>query len=196
LPLSTDIVGLARARPKGAQESTENRGAYRLNDLNDACELSLPHRHLSPCATMRSRTPATDLLRIERSRDAAAITVAINQVLATTADLLDIEMAFRAAACASYLVATTGGFEVIVGVQAWIGELDRLGRMPEQNRDALAKFTVADRHGVAVRAIVGSRRARKIEMCFASQPRQRNWRCGCGQDIRLPFLRPPATPPP
>ena len=48
-----------------------------------------------------------DLLRIERSRDAAAITAAINQVLADnpTADLLDIEMAFRAAACASYLVA-------------------------------------------------------------------------------------------
>jgi len=34
------------------------------------------------------------------------------------------------------LVATTEGFEVIVGVQAWIAELDRLGRMPEQNRPA------------------------------------------------------------
>jgi len=47
--------------------------------------------------TVRQRR---DLLRIERSRDAAAITVAINQVLAgnPTADLLDIEMAFRAAA--------------------------------------------------------------------------------------------------
>jgi hypothetical protein len=79
--------------------------------------------------TVRQRL---DLLRIERSRDTAAITAAINQV----PDLLDIEMAFRAAACASYLVATTEGFEVIVGVQAWIAELDRLGRMPEQNRPA------------------------------------------------------------
>jgi hypothetical protein len=87
-----------------------------------------------------------DLLRIERSRDAAAITAAINQVLAgnPTADLLDIEMAFRAAACASYLVATTEGFEVIVGVQAWIAELDRLGRMPEQNRQALAREIKSD----------------------------------------------------
>ena len=36
---------------------------------------------------------------------------AITQVLAgnPTGDLLDIEMAFRAAACASYLIATTEG---------------------------------------------------------------------------------------
>jgi hypothetical protein len=87
--------------------------------------------------TVRQRR---DLLRFERSRDAAAITAAINQALAgnPTADLLDIEMAFPAAACGSYLVATTEGFKVIVGVQAWIAELDRLGRMPEQNRQALA----------------------------------------------------------
>ena len=38
----------------------------------------------------------------------------------------------------SYLIATTEGFKVIVCVQAWIAELDRLGRMPEQNRQAFA----------------------------------------------------------
>ena len=56
--------------------------------------------------TVRQRR---NLLRIGRTRDAAAITATINQMLASnpTADLLDIEMAFRAAACASYLVATT-----------------------------------------------------------------------------------------
>jgi hypothetical protein len=84
-----------------------------------------------------------DLLRIERSRDAAAISAAINQVLAgnPTADLLDIEMAFRAAACASYLVATDTGFRIVIGVQAWVTELDRLGRTPDQNRQALADTT-------------------------------------------------------
>ena len=81
-----------------------------------------------------------NLLRIERSRDADAIGAAVNQVLAAnpTADLLDCEMAFRAAACASYLVATADGFTVIIGVQASVAELDRLGRTPEQNRQALA----------------------------------------------------------
>ena len=82
-------------------------------------------------------------MRVERSRAAAAITAAINQVLAgnPTADLLDIEMTFRAAACASYLVATAEGFEVIIGVQAWVAELDRLDRTPEQNRQLLADTT-------------------------------------------------------
>jgi hypothetical protein len=81
-----------------------------------------------------------DLLRIERSRDADAIIAAINQVLAgnPTADLLDIEMVFRAAACASYLVADGAGSRVVIGMQAWVAELDRLGRTPEQNRQALA----------------------------------------------------------
>jgi len=58
-----------------------------------------------------------DLLRIEQSRDAAAITTAINQVLADNpdVDLLEIEMMLRAAASTAFLVATAEGFEVVVG---------------------------------------------------------------------------------
>ena len=68
------------------------------------------------------------------------IIAAINQVLAgnPTADLLDIEMVFRAAAGASYLVADGAGSRVVIGMQAWVAEIDRLGRTPEQNRQALA----------------------------------------------------------
>ena len=48
-------------------------------------------------------------------------------------------MAFRAAASTrSSLIATAEGFEVIIGVLAWVAELDRLGRTPDQNRQALA----------------------------------------------------------
>jgi hypothetical protein len=81
-----------------------------------------------------------DLLRIEQSRDAAAITDAINQVLADNpdTDLLEIEMVFRAAASTAFLVADGAGFRIVIGVQAWVAELDRLGRTPEQNRQALA----------------------------------------------------------
>ena len=95
-----------------------------------------------------------DLLRIERSRDADAITAAIDAVLADnpTADLLDIEMAFRAAACASYLVATADRFEVVIGMQAWVAELDRRGRMPEANRQALADIRLHREHKDADRA--------------------------------------------
>ena len=81
-----------------------------------------------------------DLLRIEQSRDAAAITAAIETALRDnpSADLLEIEMMLRAAASTAYLVATAEGFTVIVGMKNWVAELDRLGRTPEQNRQVLA----------------------------------------------------------
>jgi len=81
-----------------------------------------------------------DLLRIERSRDAETITTAIQAVRRDnpTVSLIEIEMAFRAAAGAAYLVGTADGFEVIIGFAAWRRALDRLGRTPEQNRQALA----------------------------------------------------------
>ena len=80
------------------------------------------------------------LLRIERSRDAATIADAIEAVLADNpdADLLEIELTFRSAGGSAYLVATTEGFTVIIGMKAWVAELSRLGRTPEQNRQALA----------------------------------------------------------
>jgi hypothetical protein len=81
-----------------------------------------------------------NLLRIERSRDAVAITDGITALLRDNpdVDLLEIEMTFRAAACASYLVATADGFEVIVGMKNWVAALDAFGRTPEVNRQLLA----------------------------------------------------------
>jgi hypothetical protein len=84
-----------------------------------------------------------DLLRIEQSRDAAAITPAINQVLVDNpdTDLLEIEMTFRAAAGTAFLVATAEGFEVVIGMKNWVAALDAFGRTPEQNRQELANRT-------------------------------------------------------
>ena len=81
-----------------------------------------------------------DLLRIEQSRDADAIGAAIDKVISDnpTADLLEIEQMLRAAASTAYLVAADDGFTVVIGMQAWVAVLDRLGRTPEQNRQLLA----------------------------------------------------------
>ena len=57
------------------------------------------------------------------------------------ANLLEIEQMLRAAASTAYLVATADGFMVVVGMKSWVIELARLGRTPEQNRDALAGTT-------------------------------------------------------
>ncbi len=81
-----------------------------------------------------------DLLRIEQSRDAVAIADAIRTALHDNPDanLIEVEQMLRAAASTAYLVATANGFTVIVGMKNWVAELDRLGRTPEQNRQALA----------------------------------------------------------
>ena len=81
-----------------------------------------------------------NLLRIEQSRDAAAIADAVSRVLADNPDagLIEIEMMLRAAASAAYLVATADGFEVIIGMKNWVAELDRLGRTPNRTGRTLA----------------------------------------------------------
>ena len=81
-----------------------------------------------------------DLLHIEQSRDAVAIADAIRTALHDNPDanLIEVEQMLRAAASTAYLVATANGFTVIVGMKNWVAELDRLGRTPEQNRQALA----------------------------------------------------------
>lgn len=91
-------------------------------------------------AAMLTALERRNLLRIEQSRDAAAIADAVNQVLADNpdADLLEIEQLLRAAASTAYLVATADGFDVIVGMRNWIAALDKAGRTPEQNRAALS----------------------------------------------------------
>ena len=80
------------------------------------------------------------LLMADRTGDPAWIAATIDRLLASDpdVDLLEIEAAIREAAARSYLIADGAGFCVLIGVQAWIAELDRLGRSPEQNRQALA----------------------------------------------------------
>ena len=70
----------------------------------------------------------------------AAISAAIKMVPAENpdADALEIEMMFRAAASAAFLVATADGFEVFVGIKAWVAALDAFDRTPEVNRQLLA----------------------------------------------------------
>ena len=80
------------------------------------------------------------LLRFQQSQDANAIAPSIRAVLAENpdTDLLEIDQMLRAAASTAYLVATSQGFMVVVDMKNWINELTRLGRTPEENRQALA----------------------------------------------------------
>ena len=47
-------------------------------------------------------------------------------------ELFEIEAVLREAAARSYLIADGAGFRIVIGMQAWIAELDRLGRTPER----------------------------------------------------------------
>jgi len=80
------------------------------------------------------------LLMADRTGDVGWITATIEQLLASDpdVDLFDCEAALREAAAQSYVIADGAGFRIVGGVQAWVAELDRLGRTPEQNRQALA----------------------------------------------------------
>ena len=80
------------------------------------------------------------LLMADRTGDIGWITATINQMLADNPeiDLLEIEMVLRAAAGSAFVIATTEGFEVIVGMKAWVAALDAFGRTPELNRQLLA----------------------------------------------------------
>ena len=80
------------------------------------------------------------LLMADRTGDIGWITATINQMLADNpeTDLLEIEMVLRAAAGSAFVIATTEGFEVIVGMKAWVAALDAFGRTPELNRQLLA----------------------------------------------------------
>ena len=82
------------------------------------------------------------LLMAERSRDVAAITEAIEAVMAANPEttLLEIDQVFRDAGSPVYLVAKPE-LTVAIGMHEWVAELDRLGRTPEQNRQALAGIT-------------------------------------------------------
>ena len=83
------------------------------------------------------------LLMPDRARDAAWITIVIEDLLAANPDtsLSEIDQELRNAAAQSYLVATAGaaaGFEVVLGVFAFRRRVAAAGMTLAQNRTALA----------------------------------------------------------
>ena len=80
------------------------------------------------------------LLVVERGHNVREITGAIRTVLRDSpgTSLAEVEALFRDTAGTAYLVATTDGFEVVVGMPEWRRALGRLKMTPEQNRQALA----------------------------------------------------------
>jgi hypothetical protein len=76
------------------------------------------------------------LLMADRTRDGAWITAAIEHLVAAdpTVTLDEIEGALRDAAGSAYVIGKADKCEVVIGMQAWVAELDRRGRTPEQNR--------------------------------------------------------------
>ena len=81
------------------------------------------------------------LLVVERGHNSREITGAIRTALRDnpTADLLDIEQLFRAAAGTAYLIVDDDGFHITIGMKNWIAELNALGRSPAGNRALLAR---------------------------------------------------------
>jgi hypothetical protein len=88
--------------------------------------LSLQHRHA--------------VLLADRTGEVATITTVVTEVLAANPDTtpLEIEQAFRDSASAAYLVATTEGFEVVLGMMAMLAAVGKAGVTPAENRAALA----------------------------------------------------------
>jgi len=88
--------------------------------------LSAQHRHA--------------LLLADRTHDVGVITTVVAEVLTANPDtnLLEIEQAFRENAAAAYLVATTEGFEVVLGMMAMLAWVGKAGVTAAENRAALA----------------------------------------------------------
>ena len=72
--------------------------------------------------------------------DVGVITTVVAEVLAANpaTNLLEIEQAFRDDVAAAYLVATTEGFEVVLGLMAMLAAVGKAGDPPAENRAALA----------------------------------------------------------
>ena len=79
------------------------------------------------------------LLVADRARDAGVIRRAIAEVLAANPEtsLLEIETALRDGAAQAHLIASGAGLSIVFGFPAWRAALDKVGRTPEQNRQAL-----------------------------------------------------------
>ena len=88
--------------------------------------LSVQHRHA--------------VLLADRTHDVGVITTVVAEVLAENPEtnLLEIEQAFRDSAAAAYLVATSDGFEVVLGLMAMLAAVGKSGITPAENRAALA----------------------------------------------------------
>ena len=88
--------------------------------------LSIQHRHA--------------VLLADRTHDAGVISTVVTEVLAADpgTNLLEIEQAFRDGAAAAYLVATSDGFEVVLGVMAMLAAVGKAGVTSAENRAVLA----------------------------------------------------------
>ena len=88
--------------------------------------LSVQHRHA--------------VLLADRTHDVGVITTVVAEVLAENPEtnLLEIEQAFRDSAAAAYLVATSDGFDVVIGLMAMLAAVGKAGLTPAENRAALA----------------------------------------------------------
>ena len=81
------------------------------------------------------------LLVADRTRNLDVIAVVIDHVLAEShATLLDVEMAFRDAACLTYLVAN-GEPRIVLHMPAMLQALAELDITPEENRTRLGTTT-------------------------------------------------------
>ena len=90
-----------------------------------AMPLSVQHRHA--------------LLLADRTHDVGVIGTVVAEVLTENpqTNLLEIEQAFRDGAAAAYLVATSEGFEVVLGLMAMLAAVGKAGVTSAQNRAAL-----------------------------------------------------------
>jgi hypothetical protein len=87
-----------------------------------------------PCSPLTSATNYCSPIA------AGVIRRSIAEVLAANPEtgLLEIETALRHGAAQAYLIASGAGLSIVFGFPAWRAALDKVGRTPEQNRQALA----------------------------------------------------------
>ena len=93
--------------------------------------LSVQHRHA--------------LLLADRTHDVGVVTAVVAEVLTANPEtnLLEIEQAFRDGTAAAYLVATSDGFEVVLGLMAMLAAIGKAGVTSAENRAALAAATTS-----------------------------------------------------
>ena len=86
--------------------------------------LSVQHRHA--------------LLLADRTHDVGVVTAVVAEVLtANRKRTCSNEQAFRDGTAAAYLVATSDGFEVVLGMMAMLAPVSKAGVTPAANRAAL-----------------------------------------------------------